>query len=91
MEDKLNTVRKALVQLDTCCGEVSDQQVVIEDSIHDAIRGLHQLLDARKTELISVLHQITQAKLKGLATQRDEMETIQAQLSSCLDFVLLSG
>ena len=45
------------------------------------------MLDVRKTELISVLHQITQAKLKGLATQRDEMETIQAQLSSCLDFV----
>ena len=87
MEGKLNTVKKALAQLDSCCGEVSDQREVIEDSIHDAIRGLHQLLDVRKTELISVLHQITQAKLKGLATQRDEMETIQAQLSSCLDFV----
>ena len=80
-------MKKALAQLDTHCGEVSDQREVIEDSIHDAIRGLHQLLDVRKTELISVLHQITQAKLKGLATQRDEMETIQAQLSSCLDFV----
>ena len=87
MEDKLNTVEKALAQLDTRRGEVSDQREVIEDSIHDAIRRLHQLLDVRKTELISVLHQITQAKLKGLATQRDEMETIQAQLSSCLNFV----
>ena len=87
MEGKLNTVKKALTQLDTRCGEVSDQREVIEDSIHDAIRGLHQFLDVRKTKLISVLHQITQAKLKGLATQRDEMETIQAQLSSCLDFV----
>ena len=87
LEGKLNTVKKALVQLDTCCGEVSDQRELIEDSIHNAIRGLHQLLDVRKTELISVLHQITQTKLKGLAAQRDEMETIQAQLSSCLDFV----
>ena len=87
MESKLNTVKIALAQLDTCRGEVSDQREVIENSIHDAIRRLHQLLDIRKTELISVLHQITQAKLKGLATQRDEMETIQAQLSSCLDFV----
>ena len=87
MEDKLNTVEKALAQLDIHCEEVSDQREVIEDSIHDAIRELHQLLDVRKTELISVLHQITQAKLKGLATQRNEMETIQAQLSSCLDFV----
>ena len=87
MEGKLNTLKKALAQLDTRCGEVSDQREVIEDSIHDTIRGLHQLLDVRKTELIRVLHQITQAKLKGLATQREEMETIQAQLSSCLDFV----
>ena len=87
MESKLNVVKKALAQLDTRCGEVSDQREVIEDSIHNAIRGLHQLLDIRKTELISVLHQITQAKLKGLATQRDKMETIQVQLSSCLDFV----
>ena len=87
MENKLNTVKKVLAQLDTCCREVSDQREVIEDSIHNAIRGLHQLLDVRKTELIGVLHQITQAKLKGLATQRDKMETIQAQLSSCLNFV----
>ena len=87
MESKLNAVKKVLAQLNTCCGEVSDQREVIEDSVHNAIRGLHQLLDVRKTELISVLHQITQAKLKGLAAQRDEMETIQAQLSSCLDFV----
>ena len=87
MEGKLNTVEIALAQLDTRRGEVSDQREIIEDSIHDAIRGLHQLLDVRKTELIRVLHQITQTKLKGLATQRDEMETIQAQLSSCLDFV----
>ena len=87
MEGKLNTVKKALAQLDTRRGEVSDIQEVIEDSIHDAIRKLHKLLDVRKTELISVLHQITQAKLKGLATQRNEMETIQAQLSSCLKFV----
>ena len=83
----MNTVKKALAQLDTHCGKVSDQRGVIEDGIYDAIRRLHQLLDVRKTEIISVLHQITQAKLKGLATQRDEMETIQAQLSSCLDFV----
>ena len=87
MEDKLNAVKKALAQLDTRCREVSDQREVIEDSIHDTIRVLHHLLDVRKTELISILHQIIQDKLKGLATQRDEMETIQAQLSSCLDFV----
>ena len=59
MEGKLNTVKKALAQLDTRRGEVSDQREAIEDSIHDTIRRLHQFLDARKTELISVLHQIS--------------------------------
>ena len=87
MESKLNTVKEALAQLDVRSGEVSNQQEVIEDSIHSAIRGLHQFLDVRKTKLISVLHHITQAKLNDLAAQRDEMEIIQAQLSSCLDFV----
>ena len=87
IEVKLNAVEKALAQIDTRCGEVSEQREVVEDSIHNAISGLHQLLDVRKTKLISVLHRITQAKLKDLATQRNKMETIQAQLSSCLDFV----
>ena len=87
MEGKLNTVKKALAQLDTRCGEVSDQREVIEASIHNIIRQLNEFLDTRKTELISVLHQITHGKQKDLAAQRDEMETIQAQLSSCLDFV----
>ena len=33
------------------------------------------------------LHQITQSKLKALAVQRDKIETILAQLSSCLLFM----
>ena len=81
MEGKLDAVKKALVQVDTRCGEVSNQREVIEDSIQYAIREPHQLLDVRKTKLIRDF------KLKGLASQKKEMETIQAQLSSCLDFV----
>ena len=87
MEGKLNTVEKALAQLDTRRREVSDQQAAIESNIHDTIREFHEFLDVRKTELIGKLHKITQSKLKCLTTQRDEMETIQAQLSSCLDFI----
>ncbi len=48
----------------------------IEEEIHNTIT-----LDVRKTELISQLHQLTQAKLKSLAAQRDQIETIQAQLN----------
>ena len=69
------------------CDRISDQRAAIEADIHDTIARLHETLNARKTELISQLHQVTQAKLKSLAAQRDQIETIQAQLSSCLLFM----
>ncbi len=87
MEKQLKTIHAALEQLDTRSGEISDQKVTIEASIHDTIRRLHEILDVRKTELIGQLHQMIQRKLKTLATQRDQMETIQAQLSNCIHFV----
>ena len=87
LEGKLVAVKEALAQLDKRCGEISDHRVAIEANIHDTTRRLHETLDVRKTELISQLHEMTQRKLKDLAIQRDQMETILAQLSSCLDFV----
>ena len=38
-------------------------------------------------ELISQLDEITQSKLKGLAAQKDQIETTLAQLCSCLHFM----
>ncbi len=61
--------------------------MTIEASIHTTIRRLHGILDVRKTELIGQLHQMIQRKLKYIASQRDQMETIQTQLNSCLHFV----
>ena len=87
MEEKLASVNKALAQLDKHCGEISDQQAVIEANIHDSIGRLIETLEVRKTELIGKLHRMTQGKLKGLAVQRDQMETIQVQLSSSLELV----
>ncbi len=94
MEKQLKIIHAALARLDTCSGEISDQRVTIEASIHDTIKRLHEILDVRKTELIGQLHQLIQRKLKDIASQRDQMETIQAELSSCLNFVsdsLMSG
>ena len=87
MEEKLRNVNKVLTELDGQCDEISNQRETVEANIHDAIGQLYEFLAVRKTELISQLHQITQGKLKYLATQRDEIETIQAQLNSCLNFV----
>ena len=72
--------------MDKYCTDISDQQAAIEANIHDNIRRLHEVLEVRRTELIGQLHETIQRKLKSLAVQKDKIETIQAQLSSCLDF-----
>ena len=91
MEKRLVTINKALAQCDSYCVEVSDQRAAVEADIHKTISQLqnvvHDTLEVRKTELIGHLHQMTQEKLKSLAVQRDQIETTQAQLGSCIDFI----
>ena len=87
MEKQVATMKGVLTQLDTRCGEISDQREVTEEEIHTTFRRLQEVLDVRETELIHQLHRITQSKLKALAVQRDKIETILAQLSSCLLFM----
>ena len=87
MEKQVTTITKALAQLDARCAEISDQRAAVEADILIAFGKLQRILDTRKTELIGQLHHITQRKLKGLAVQRDQLETTLAQLSSCLGFM----
>ena len=87
MEEKLAAIEEALKQFDKSYEEISNQREVIETNIHNDIGKLLKVLEVRKTELISKLHQITQRKLKSLASQRDQVETIQAQLHSCHYFM----
>ena len=83
----LNTVNEALQALDTRTKEITDQRMDIEADIHKRINQLLRALEQRRTELIGQLDQITQQKLKHLAAQRDEIELLQTQLSSCLEYV----
>ena len=87
VEKQLTSTKKALAQLDTRCGEISDQQADIEADIHETFRQLQEILNARKTKLIHQLHHLTQSKLKRLAVERNLIETKQAQLNSCLAFM----
>ena len=87
MEKQLTTIGRALMQLDEHCGEIVEQQSAIQADIDNSISQLQEILAARKGELTNQLHQLTQAKLKELAAQRDQLETTQAQLSSCLEFI----
>ena len=81
------TVNQALEQLDTSHGKITDQEATLEADIHRTIGQLQETLNVRKTELIGQLHRITQDKLKILAAQKDQLETTQAQLGSCLSFM----
>ena len=84
MEKQVDIAMKALSQLDTCCGEIFDQQAATEDSIHEACRRLREAVNVREAQLVDQLDQMTREKLKGLAVQRDQIETTLAQLCSCL-------
>ena len=85
MKKQLAAIMNALVQVNACGAEISKQRTTVEADIHNTIRRLHEVLDVRKTELIHKLHQVTKAKLRRLGTQRDQLETTQARLISCLD------
>ena len=87
IEQHLEAVSKALHRLDTQCQQITDQREALVGNIHKTIRQLQEALEVRKTELIGQLDQITQQKLKTLAAQRDQIELVQTQLSSCLEFV----
>lgn len=87
IENQLTTVSKALRHLDTRYEEIFKQHTSIEANIHDAIELFHDYINVRKTELVSQLHQIAQGKLQKLSIQREKLETTQAQLSSCLDYM----
>ena len=87
MEEKLAIVTKALLQIEKSCEATSNQQAEMETYIRDAIKRLKDILDIRETELIGKLNQITQSRIKSHTLQKEQMETIQAQLISTLNFV----
>ena len=87
MEKQVTIMKNALARLDARCGEISDQRAATAVNIHSTFRRLQEILDVRETELIGQLDQVTQGKQKGLAVQRDLIETTLAQLCSCLHFM----
>ena len=87
IKQHLEAANKALGELDTQCQQITDQRKALKENIQKTIQQLQEALEVRKTELIGQLDQITQKKLKTLATQRDQIELVQSQLKSCLNFV----
>ena len=67
--------------------EITEKRMEVEAEIHKRIDHLCQLLQQRKTELLTQLDQVTQQKMKRLVTQREELELRQAQVQNCIDYV----
>ena len=87
MEKQVAVVSKTLACLDVRCREISAQRAATVGRIHSTFRQLYDVLNVREAELISEVSQMTQEKLKGLAAQKDQLETTLAQLNSCLHFM----
>ena len=87
VKQHLATTNRALHSIHARSKEIQDQRAVIQTDIHKEINQLRQSLEQRETELIGQLDQLTQHKLKSLAAQKDQVELIHTQLSSCVEYV----
>ncbi len=87
VEKQLEATDTALVNLDGRHAEIVEHGGKIATNIHSKFDELHQALYAREGELMAELEGHTQQQLKSLSAQREEVEILQTQRSSCLHFV----
>ena len=87
VEGQLGNVRKILKQIDAQSKAAKTKRDTIAAEIQQKTREFQEMLELRKDKLIGQLDESTQQTLKNLAAQKDEMETVQTQLVSCLSFV----
>ena len=87
MGNQLTRIDQALTDVETCSAEIDIRQDLVEANIEGTVRELHIALEARKTNLLNRLQEISRSKLKSLAAQKDQLETTQDQLHSCEGFV----
>ena len=87
VERHLENADKKLKQIEAQSKAAKAKRDAIAAEIQQKTRELQEMLEKQKDELIGQLDTSTQQTLKDLATQKDEVETIQTQLASCLSFV----
>ena len=87
IEKQIGIVNKALEELGQQSAKVDDQRGRTKIEIARLFRQIYEVLGARKADLDSQVDQLANQKLKNLAAQKDEVETVQTQLASCLSFV----
>ena len=89
--DQLEPIKRHLATVNTALhsfdARAKEQREAHQADIHKRINQLQQTLGQRRTELTGQLDQLTQNKLKTLAAQRDQVELLHTQLTSCLEYV----
>ena len=86
VEEKLDSIQRALKDFDIRAKAIHDQRAAIEANIHKEIDEQYRLLDQRRADLVGELEMLTQQKLKDLVAQRDQVEITQVKLTSCLEY-----
>ncbi|XP_064384351.1 E3 ubiquitin-protein ligase TRIM71-like [Halichondria panicea] len=87
VEKQLEATDTVLVNLDGRHTKIVEHRGKIATNIHSKFDEIRRALDAREGELMAELEGHTQQKLKSLSAQREEVEILQTQRSSCLHFV----
>ena len=87
VEMQLGTLKKAVRETIRKSKAVNTNREEVEAEINKKTQQLHNAIELGKAELLRELNEETQKMLKELATQKDELETVETQLTSCVAFV----
>ena len=87
VEQQLVSVNKALEGMGNLRGKITNQRQVLETQIRANMRQIREALEVREEDLVSQLDQLTQQKLKNVATQQDGLELVATRLKSCCGFL----
>ena len=87
VEMQLETLKKAVREIIAKSKAVNANREEVEVEINKKTQQFHDTIELGKAELLRELNEETQKMLKELATQKDELETVETQLTSCVAFV----
>ena len=85
LKPQLEEVDKGLQKFTAREKEITKQNETAKVKLREEFNEVCKLLEQRRIKLEAKLDQLTQKKLKILAAQKDHVEMLQAQLSSCLE------
>ena len=85
LKEQQQEVQQVLARYDAKEQDINKQKDEIKASITQMVDKLKRQLDQRKEALIESLESVTRRKLKELATQRNSVESIHAEMSSCVE------